>query len=85
MGFWGFTGDMEIQREHEKRGRRGGRFPVDCHRAMRDVTWDPTGGMVARKNISEAAYRRDNEEECAGLAGIWQYQKIVRKQGSSEQ
>jgi hypothetical protein len=60
MGFWGFTGDMEIQREREKGGRCGGRFPVDGHRAMREVTWDATGGVVARKKISEAANRRDS-------------------------
>jgi hypothetical protein len=60
MGFWGFTGDMEIQRERKKGGRCGGRFPVDGHRAMREVTWDATGGVVARKKFSEAAYRRDN-------------------------
>lgn len=27
---------------------------------MREVTWDATGGVVARKKISEAANRRDN-------------------------
>lgn len=27
---------------------------------MREVTWDATGGVVARKKFSEAAYRRDN-------------------------
>lgn len=67
MGFWGFTGDMEIQREREKGGRCGGRFPVDGHRAMREVTWDATGGVVARKKFSEAAYRRDN----VGKVGVW--------------
>lgn len=27
---------------------------------MREVTWDTTGGVVARKKFSEAAYRRAN-------------------------
>ena len=30
---------------------------------MREVTWDATGGVVARKEISEAANRRDNERK----------------------
>ena len=34
---------------------------------MREVTWDATGGVVARKKISEAADRRDNRTK----VGTW--------------
>lgn len=58
---------MEIRREREKRGTARGRFPVDGHRAMHEVTWDATAGVVARKKISEAANRRDSEWK----VGVW--------------
>jgi len=61
IGFWVFTGDMEIRRELEKGGGRGGRFRswIPSRGAGVDVGFDWWRG--GKGEDPEAANRRDNE------------------------
>lgn len=73
--FWGFTEDMEIHREREKGGRRGGRFRslIPSRAAGDDVGFDRWRG--GKGEDPEAANRRDNGVKMRAWRGFGNIKK----------
>jgi len=80
IGFWVFTGDMEIRRELEKTGTARGRFRswIPSRGAGGDVGFDWWRG--GKGEDPEAANRRDNE---ANMWAWWAFGNPKKTGGDS--